>query len=384
MSKVLGASALTFFVFIFLMLSTLSKAASINDMTGKWYSESKEEKSFEGENYTIRKELAINRADGTKTIVFRHYAGDQCVAERTVAYRWGVNNNVYWTECQTVGINERALACSDRQEYELISVTPKEVQYKSRNNGVTYTNRRVSDDFSLPCDSSVAEANEAFRHTIWSHIHDHLVFPAALTERSAKVLTTVTVSIDRDGKLVDAKMVIGSGSTKADREILDLLTHLQPFPHVPINLTSPFKLSQEIAFVPPGLLSQVQIRWIDANASANEAELRDLVASHLRHQPPMDSGEMNGRHGTRRAVVTLLIDQDGKLLNVELTKGSGSSKVDQETLVWLRAAQPYPKVPTNFTAPLKLTAEIGFGPISKGIWDDEKIKRAINNVCKGC
>lgn len=195
----------------------------------------------------------------------------------------------------------------------------------------------------------------------------------------------MTLSLDGDGKLADAKAASGSSSTKTDQEILDWLKRLQPFPRVPANLTSPFKFSAEFVFVPPTVLSEVKIRWIiDANPSASEAGLRDLVASHLQRQPRSYSNDMNSRHGTRRAIVTLLINPDGKLLNVEMTKGSGSPRVDQETLVWLNAAQPYPKVPTNFAAPLKLVAEIGFGPPSKGIWSDEKIKRSINNVCKGC
>jgi TonB family protein len=382
MSKVLGASVSTCFVSIFLMLSTFGKAASINDMTGKWYSETTEDKLFDG---TIRKDLAVSRADGTKTITARYYAGNQCVAERIATFKWGVHNNVYWTECQTLRKYGAALACSPRLEYELISVTPNEFQYKSRKSGITYTNRRVSDDFDLPCDAVAAEANEAALHAVWSYVRAHPFYPAELTERSAEVRATVTLSIDGDGKLADAKVASGSRSTKTDQEILDWLKRLQPFPRVPANLTSPFKFSGEFVFVPPTVLSEVKIKWIiDANASANEAVLRDLIASHLRRQPPSYSNEMNSRHSTRRAIVTLLINQDGKLLNVEMTKGSGSSKVDQETQVWLTAAQPYPQVPMNLAAPLKLVAEIGFGPPSKGIWSDEKIKRSINNVCKGC
>ncbi|ODM75295.1 hypothetical protein A6452_37375 [Bradyrhizobium elkanii] len=364
------------------MLSTFSKAANINDMTGKWYSETTEDKLFDG---TIRKDLAVSRADGTKTITARYYAGNQCVAERIATFRWGVDNNVYWTECKTLRKYGAALACPARLEYELISVTPNEFQYKSKKSGITYTNRRVSDDFDLPCDAAAAEANEAALHAVWSYVRAHPFYPAELTERSAEVRATVTLSLDGDGKLADAKAASGSSWTKTDQEILDWLKRLQPFPRVPANLTSPFKFSAEFVFVPPTVLSEVKIKWIiDANTSASEAGLRDLVASHLQRQPRSYSNDMNSRHGTRRAIVTLLINPDGKLLNVEMTKGSGSPRVDQETLVWLNAAQPYPKVPTNFAAPLKLVAEIGFGPPSKGIWSDEKIKRSINNVCKGC
>ena len=180
-------------------------------------------------------------------------------------------------------------------------------------------------------------------------------------------------------------MAVGSGSTKVDQEMLGWLTHLQPFPQVPANLTSPFKLSAVIVFVPPSIASEVKIKWItDANAAANEAAFQDLVALHLQRNARPYSQEMNGRQGARRAVVTLLINRDGRLLNVEMTKGTGSPKVDQETLAWLKAVQSYPQIPMNLAAPLKLVAEIGFGSPHGGIWNDEKIKRAINNVCKGC
>ena len=129
MSKVVGASVSTYFVAVFWMLSTFSKAANINDMTGKWYSETTEDKLFDG---TIRKDLAVSRADGTKTITARYYAGNQCVAERIATFRWGVDNNVYWTECKTLRKYGAALACPARMEYELISVTPNEFQYKSK------------------------------------------------------------------------------------------------------------------------------------------------------------------------------------------------------------------------------------------------------------
>lgn len=382
MAKVLGASAVICFVSVLLMLSTFGKAASINDMTGKWYSETTEDKSFGG---AIRKDLAVNRADGTKTITFRYYAGDQCVAERIVTFKWGVDNNVYWTECQTLRRYGAALVCPGRLEYELISVTSNETQYRSKKDGIAYTNRRVSDDFDPPCDAVAAEANEVALDAVWSYVRAHPFYPVALIERGAEVHATVSLSMDKDGKLADVKVASGPGSTRTDQEILDWLKRLQPFPRLPANLTSPFKFSRELVIVPSTVLSEVKIKWIiDANASAGEASLRDSVASHLQRQPRSYSNEMNSRHGTRRAIVTLQIDQDGKLLNLEMTKGSGSPKVDQETLVWLTAAQPYPQVPTNLAAPLKLIAEIGFGPPSKGIWSDEKIKRSINNVCKGC
>jgi TonB family protein len=237
-------------------------------------------------------------------------------------------------------------------------------------------------------DALATEASEtAFRYAIMSHIHDHPPpYPADLKDRNARGRATVTFAIDRHGGLADAKVTIGSGSTKADQEILDWLKRLQPFPGIPDDLSEPEKFSEEIVFAPASVLSDVKINWTADAISSNEAGFRDLVASHLRTHPRAFSDEMNSRPRARRSVVTLWIEQNGQLSKVAISKGSGSAKVDQETSDWLVAAQPYPQIPADLKAPLKLTAEIEFGPpgTRAGIWNDEKIKRAINNVCKGC
>lgn len=234
------------------------------------------------------------------------------------------------------------------------------------------------------------EADErAFRYVIASYLQTHpLQFPADLLNLPTEGYAKVTFSIDRDGKLVDAKISSGSGSSKADQDILDWLTGLQPFPRIPAEVSAPAKFSEEIMLVPTKLKSDVKIKWlISAGARAKEATkeaaFRDQVASHLQHLPRTYTAEMKARH----TIVALSLDLSGKLLNAELIKASGSPAIDEETLAWLKAAQPFPQIPTDLTAPLKLTADIEFGQPRKsveGIWDDGKIKRAINNVCKGC
>jgi TonB family protein len=144
-------------------------------------------------------------------------------------------------------------------------------------------------------------------------------------------------------------------------------------------------LAEEIVFVPTSLRSDIGIKWaVDSGASTEEVAFRDQLASHLQRHPRTYSEEMKTGHGTRRVVVTLFIGDAGKLLKVEMTKKSGSQTVDEETIDWFAAAQPYPQVPAGVKTPLKLTAEITFGPPAEGIWSDQKIKRAINNICKGC
>lgn len=236
-------------------------------------------------------------------------------------------------------------------------------------------------------DALASEVDEgAFRYELGSYLHNHpLRFPADLMDRHTEGHATVTFSIDRDGKLLDAKMASGSGSTKADQDILDWITHLQPFPKVPADLSAPVKYSEEIVLVPPNLVSDLKIKWaVHPGASATEAAFRNQVADHLQHIPRTYTSEMKASHDKRRTVVALSIDRSGKLLNVELIKAFGSQTIDQETLAWLAAAQPYPPIPPDLEAPLELNAEFEFGPPREGIWNDDKVERAVNNVCKGC
>jgi TonB family protein len=239
----------------------------------------------------------------------------------------------------------------------------------------------------MSSNAHAGEADEAaFRYAIATHLRVHpMPYPADLKERPAEGRATVTFSIDREGKLLDAQVASGTGSAKADQDILDWLSRLQPFPRVPVDFSTPVKFSEEIVFVPRSLNSDMGIKWIvDAGASAKEVAFRDQVASHLQRHPRTYSEDMQAGNGTRREVVSLVIGDAGKLLKVEIIKKSGAQKVDEETMDWLAAAQPYPEVPTDLRVPLKLTAEIAFGPPREGIWSDKKIKRAINNVCRGC
>ena len=141
---------------IALMLATAInrnvQAASMSDLVGSWYSETTEDKNkvVGGKRYTIRRELLINRADGTKSNIERFYSGSQLVDEAITTYKWGVDDNLYWSVCQTSIYRGAATPCSDRFEYDLISVTAQLFKYKSRRTGVTYESRRVPDDFHLP------------------------------------------------------------------------------------------------------------------------------------------------------------------------------------------------------------------------------------------
>jgi hypothetical protein len=128
------------------------RAADMASLTGQWYTEVRNDKNkiVDGRKYSIRRELLVNRADGTKTNIERYYAGRRLVYESVSTFRWGVSGNVYWSVCQTIVTNGKASTCSYRSEYDVIAATSKEFRYKSRNTGITYVSYRKPDGFRLP------------------------------------------------------------------------------------------------------------------------------------------------------------------------------------------------------------------------------------------
>src|SRR5262249_21865233 len=84
-------------------------------------------------------------------------------------------------------------------------------------------------------DALASEADEkVFRYVIACFLRGHP--PPALADlmdRRTEVRVTVTFSIDRDGRVLEAKMATGSESAKADQDILDWIMRMQPFPKVP-------------------------------------------------------------------------------------------------------------------------------------------------------
>jgi hypothetical protein len=145
------AALVCILTFASVALAAVSARAQVpQTWVGSWYSETKEDKEVAGEKYDMRRELLVNRGDGTKRNTFRYYLGGRLVKEFVVTYRWGVTDKTYWTVCQTILVAGEATPCDARFEYDVIAVTDKEVRYKSKQTGIEYSALRVADGFKLP------------------------------------------------------------------------------------------------------------------------------------------------------------------------------------------------------------------------------------------
>jgi TonB family protein len=92
---------------------------------------------------------------------------------------------------------------------------------------------------------------KAFHYAIASYLQTHpLRYPADLLDLQTEGHVKVAFAVDRDGKLVDARITAGSGSTKADQDILDWLTHLQPFPKAPAEVSAPANFPRKSSSFP--------------------------------------------------------------------------------------------------------------------------------------
>jgi TonB family protein len=115
--------------------------------------------------------------------------------------------------------------------------------------------------------------------------------------------------------------------------------------------------------------------------SGQEIAYRTELQNHLRLFPLMLPEGMK-RPNDVHSVLAFSIDRDGKLIEVKVAKSFGIKAVDDQALAWVKAIQPFPKMPSELKAPMKLTAEIVFSP--KSIWNDEEARRKVNGVCRGC
>lgn len=150
---VIGLRALALALAAFCVLAISGRdghAAGMKEMLGSWYAEVQENKTFDGKKYTLRRQIELNRADGSKVVTFRYYAGKRRIGETIVSFKWGAEDNVYWAVCQSEVSDGRVKTCSWRTEYDILSVDDQTLRYKSRDSGTIYNHKRVDGGFRLP------------------------------------------------------------------------------------------------------------------------------------------------------------------------------------------------------------------------------------------
>lgn len=130
------------------------------------------------------------------------------------------------------------------------------------------------------------------------------------------------------------------------------------------------------------------IGCVATSAWAEQPSYPQQIRAHLAsHRMPYPRVTVAERNKATPLVVEFLLDRDGKLLDSQITKTSGSAKFDQASLDWLATLQPFPAIPTDRKAPEKFTLPIHFAlsPYGGSYEESEKkIKQMIGNVCKGC
>lgn len=142
-----------------LMLSHASAADfTVEALVGQWFTELEEKSTFNGEPYTIRKQVEDNRADGTKSVTFRFYDNCRYIGESIQNFQWGVRRGAYWARCRTVVEQGIAVPCDGEQVHDIVTATDKKLEYRSRDSGRLYSHTRVDAAFKIPPSSCVSEA----------------------------------------------------------------------------------------------------------------------------------------------------------------------------------------------------------------------------------
>jgi hypothetical protein len=120
-------------------------------LVGRWYGEIATIGEIAGRQYNSRRWLRINEADGTQNVTWRLYLNGTRVGEETMRAKWGVNANVYWTECASITIDGRGHECGIvRSEYSIDQIDDRQMKFTNLNTHETLQAVRVSSDFKLP------------------------------------------------------------------------------------------------------------------------------------------------------------------------------------------------------------------------------------------
>ncbi|MGJ4930023.1 TonB family protein [Bradyrhizobium sp. HKCCYLS2038] len=230
--------------------------------------------------------------------------------------------------------------------------------------------------------SGSALADElVFKRQLYQHIMENgWVIPLRLQNKAVQV--GVVFSIDRDGKILNATVDQSSGSRVDDADILSSLKRMRPFPRVPDELNVPYEAKTTFNLGMQKRIGYVDLQWQPtAQTSGQEIAYRSDVQQHLRVYPHILPDDINISSEVR-SVVTFSLDRDGRLVDAKVTKSSGAKAIDDQTVTWLKAIQPFPKMPSDLGSPMKLTAELVFAV--EGTWNDEQARSKVNSVCRGC
>jgi TonB family protein len=233
---------------------------------------------------------------------------------------------------------------------------------------------------SLLVPASAFADDMTFRQQLYRFLKENSwVLPEELKSKASKV--GIVLSIDRDGRLLSADVDQSSGSPEYDATALAGVRHMKSFPRVPDELPVPYQIKTTFNFGVQDRVGYVDLKWppMSTATSGQEIAFQSDLLHHLRAFPRVLS-EGTKKLNDIHSKVEFSIDRDGKLIDVKITRSSAPKAVDDGTLAWLKSIPPFPKIPSEVKAPMKLTAEIVFGP--KG--NDDEAKRKVSGVCRGC
>jgi hypothetical protein len=156
MARRTGAMAFVVLVGAVVLRGTDAMAFTLEALVGQWFTELDETSTFNGEPYTIRKQIEDNRADGTKTVTFRFYDNCRYLGEIVNEFTWGVRSGTYWARCVRIIDNGVANSCSGEQVHDIVTATDKTLAYRSRSSGRLYAHTRVDATFKIPPSACVS------------------------------------------------------------------------------------------------------------------------------------------------------------------------------------------------------------------------------------
>jgi hypothetical protein len=130
--------------------ATVATAADKRMIVGTWYGETTVPGQYGEKSYNFRRWLRVNYANGTGKTFMRFYTGPNLQVETTEMFKWGVDNEVYWEECNSVKEDAAPRPCSGRTEYRIQMLTSRELLSDSQRTGLAYREMKVPADFKLP------------------------------------------------------------------------------------------------------------------------------------------------------------------------------------------------------------------------------------------